>query len=227
MSGVCSVTEDTMEKPLLRGWLHAGASLAAAVATPRLLDGSGHDPVRFAAMGGFVAAMVLLYGVSALYHIGDWTQPIKRVLAKADYTNIFLFILASYTALSVFVQPDARYLPRLAFMWLLGLAGIACVIAMPIVRRRARTALYVAVGWAGAISVPMLKGVVATPALLMISGSAVAYLIGGAIYALQRPNPLPNVFGFHELFHLFTIVANTALAAAFWIWLLPAGATAL
>ena len=226
MSGAIVAMNDKRAKPLLRGWLHAGASLAAAAITPSLLGESGQDPAHFAAVAGFGLAMVLLYAVSAAYHIVDWRGPVKQLLAKVDYANILLFILASYTALCVLALPSERYWPRLMFMWTLGAAGIGCVILMPVLRRRARTALYLLVGWAGALSVPLLKGGVAAPALIMLSGSAVTYLLGGAIYAWQRPNPLPSVFGFHELFHLLTIVGNTALAAAFWIWILPAGAAA-
>jgi hemolysin III len=225
MSVSQALAQPETAKPLMRGWLHAGACLAALATIPRLLGGSGHDPVRLAAMGAFGLAMVLLYAVSALYHIGDWRQPVKRLLARLDYANIFLFMAASHTALCVLVLPSERYLPRLALIWLLGLIGIGCVVALPCLRRRVRTSLYVLVGWAGALSAPVLQPALATPALFLISGSAVVYLLGGAIYAWQRPNPLPAVFGFHELFHLLTIVANAALAAAFWIWLLPAGGT--
>jgi len=225
MSAAPAVTETEIPKPLMRGWLHAGACLAALAAVPRLLDGSGHDPVRLAAMGAFGLAMVLLYAVSALYHIGDWREPVKRLLARLDYANIFLFMAASNTALCVLALPDGRYLPRLALIWLLGLAGIACVVALPCLRRRVRTGLYVLVGWGGVLSAPLLQPALAPPALVMIIASAFAYLLGGVVYAWEKPNPLPSVFGFHELFHLLTIVANAALAAVFWIWLLPAGAT--
>lgn len=227
MSGVGVAMDEKLAKPLLRGWLHAGASLAAAAVTPRLLGESGHDPVRFAALAGFGLATVLLYAVSALYHIVDWRRPVKQLLAKVDYANILLFILASYTALCVLALPSERYVPRLIFMWALGFVGIVCVVVMPVLRRRVRTALYILVGWAGALSAPMLKGGLAAPALIMISGSALTYLVGGAVYAWQRPNPLPSVFGFHELFHLLTIVGNTALAVAFWLWIVPAGTSAI
>jgi hemolysin III len=214
--------ENAIPKPLMRGWLHAGACVAAIAAIPVLVGESGDDPVKLAAMGGFGITMILLYAVSAVYHIGDWGQNVKGLLAKFDYANIFLFIAASNTALCVLAPPGEHYLPRLALIWLLGFAGIGCVVALPCLRRRARTGLYVLVGWAGALSTSVLQSPLATPALIMLSASGVAYLVGGVVYAWQRPNPLPDVFGFHELFHLLTIVANGTLAAAFWIWLLPA-----
>ena len=216
-----ATTETAISKPLLRGWLHAGACVAALASIPALIGESGRDPAKLAAMVGFGLTMVLLYAVSAAYHIGDWGQNVKRLLAKLDYANIFLFIAASNTALCVLAVPNERYLPRLAIIWLLGFAGIGCVVALPCLRRRARTGLYLLVGWAGALSTSILHLPLAPPALMMISASGLAYLAGGAVYAWQRPNPLPQVFGFHELFHLLTIVANAGLAAAFWIWLLP------
>ena len=221
-----ATTETAISKPLLRGWLHAGACVAALAAIPALVGESGRDPVKLAAMSGFGITMILLYAVSAVYHIGDWGQNVKRLLAKLDYANIFLFIAASNTALCVLALPGEHYLPRLALIWLLGFAGIGCVVALPCLRRRARTALYVLVGWAGALSTSVLQSPLGTPALIMISASGVAYLVAGVVYAWQRPNPLPDVFGFHELFHLLTIVANASLAAAFWTWLLPTPAAA-
>jgi hemolysin III len=223
MSRAAAATESARPKPLMRGWLHAGACMAAAAATPHLLVMGGHDPVRVAAMGAFGLAMVLLYAVSAVYHIGNWGAPVKRLLAKLDYANIFLFMAASNTVLCVLALPSEHYLPRLALIWLLGLLGIACVVALPCLRRRVRMGLYVLVGWGGALAAPMLQSSLAPAALVMISGSALTYLLGGAIYAWQKPNPLPSVFGFHELFHLLTILANTGLAVALWIWVLPAG----
>ena len=181
--------ESAISKPLLRGWLHAAACLAAAVAIPLLLVESDRDPAKLAAMGGFGLTMVLLYAVSAVYHIGDWGQNVKRRLAKLDYANIFLFIAASNTALCVLALPSEHYLPRLALIWLFGFAGIGCVVALPCLRRRARTALYVLVGWAGALSTSVLQTPLATPALVMISASALAYLIGGDRLCVAAAEP--------------------------------------
>jgi hemolysin III len=160
--------------------------------------------------------MVLLYAVSAVYHIGEWREPVRRLLARLDYANIFLFIAASHTVLSVLAVPREGRLPGLALVWFLGAAGAGCAIALPARLRRARTALCVAVAWAGLFQAPVPHAALAPPASLALCASAMAYLAGGAVYAWRRPNPLPAVFGFHELFHLLTILANAALAAAIW-----------
>jgi hemolysin III len=210
-------------KPLLRGWLHAGGALVAAAATSWLL--AQGDPERAGVVGLFGCVTVLLYAVSAAYHIGEWRQPVKRLLAKLDYANIALYIAATHTVLCLRALPPEHCLPVLARIWVLGAAATAVVLVLPARRRQARTLLYLVTAWAGLVWAPALQPGLAPQALIVLLVSALAYLVGGAIYALRRPDPLPEVFGFHELFHLLTIVANTALAVAIWIGF-PAGAPA-
>lgn len=218
MAAATDTFDNDATKPLLRGWLHAGASVVAAAAVPWLLGEARDDPARLAALTLFGLTMVLLYAVSAAYHIGEWRAPVRRLLARLDYANIFLFIAASCTVVSVLAAPDGSSLVRLAPLWALGVAGIACVFVLPCLRRRVRTALYVLMGWAGvALATPVLHAGLQAPALAVLGGSAGTYLVGAAVYAWRRPDPLPAVFGFHELFHLLTIVANTALGAAIWL----------
>ena len=86
---------------------------------------------------------------------------------------------------------------------------------------RARAALYLAMGWIGVAALPTILAVLDTGALLMLLAAGLFYSIGAVVYALERPDPVPNVFGYHEVFHLLVISGSAALVALVWIWVLP------
>ncbi|WP_029215343.1 PAQR family membrane homeostasis protein TrhA [Kallotenue papyrolyticum] len=218
--------EEEEIKPLLRGWLHAGAALAAVGLTMFFLIQTADDAVRFVSLLIYGLSMILLYAVSATYHIGAWDQRRASLLRAWDHANIYLMIAGTYTPFCVNILTGWTQKLVLGLIWTLGLAGAIGTVVSLHLPRWIQVALYIGMGWVAVFTFPQLAHLLPPGAIALVLAGGLCYTIGAVIYALQRPNPLPHYFGFHELFHLMTIAGGAAFLIAIWRWVLP-GATGL
>lgn len=196
-------------KPRLRGWLHAGAFPLSALGGIVLIA-LAHGRSARVACAIYAVTATMLFGVSALYHRGSWSPRWHAVLKRADHANIYLIIAGTYTPFAVLVLPPTTRHTVLWAVWVGAVAGVVfrvCWLAAP---RWLYVLLYIALGWTAIIILPTFvqRGGVAMT-LLVVTGGAL-YSVGGVVYALQRPNPAPRIFGFHEVFHALTIAAFAA-----------------
>lgn len=211
----------SLPKPRLRGWSHAVAAVAALVVTVGLLVQTHNDLVRFASLLIFGLTMIVLYGTSAVYHIGNWQGRRHKVLRAVDHANIFLLIAGTYTPITVNVLSGWLRATVLVLIWTLAVAGAVGTIVTLHLPRWLTTSLYIGMGWISLITVPSLLQLLPWQALACLFTGGVLYTIGGVIYGLKRPNPIPRIFGFHEIFHLFTIAAGAAFIIMIWVWVVP------
>ncbi|MFD5321023.1 hemolysin III family protein [Streptomyces sp. NPDC127098] len=193
-------------KPHLRGWLHAGMFPAVLIAGILLTAFAGSPRARVACAIYAITACAL-FGISALYHRGTWGPRAEAVLRRLDHANIFLIIAGTYTPFTILLLEGARGQALLWIVWLGALAGIAFRVFWTNAPRWLYTPCYIALGWAAVFFLPdfLRAGGIAVLALVVIGG--VLYSAGGVVYGLKRPNPSPRWFGFHEVFHSFTLVA--------------------
>jgi hemolysin III len=193
-------------KPKLRGWVHLGSFPVVLVAGIVLVALAPDARSRWAvAVFGLTAA--LLFGISALYHRGNWSPRVTGVLKRFDHSNIFLIIAGTYTPFAVLLLPEGRSRTLLAVIWAAALAGIAFRIFWVGAPRWLYVPAYLAMGWVAVAFLPaFLRGGGPVVLTLVIVGG-VLYTIGGVIYGLKRPNPSPRWFGFHEIFHVLTVAA--------------------
>jgi hemolysin III len=193
-------------KPRLRGWLHAGVFPVSVVAGIVLicLASSGRAQVACAI---YAVTAMLLFGVSALFHRGNWSPRANAVLRRLDHANIFLIIAGSYTPFTLLLLPPGRGRILLWVVWIVALAGIAFRVLWVGASRWIYTPVYIALGWAAVLFAPDFARQGETAVLVLIIIGGVLYSIGGIIYAARRPDPSPRWFGFHEVFHSFTLVA--------------------
>ncbi|MGH3366595.1 MAG: PAQR family membrane homeostasis protein TrhA [Nocardioidaceae bacterium] len=193
-------------KPHLRGWLHAGAFPLALAAGVVLVVLSPTTETKIGS-GVFAVTALLLFGSSALFHRGRWSPGPHTLLRRLDHASIFLLIAGTYTpfALLLLETREARLL--LGLVWVSALAGIAFRVLWIGAPRWMYLPVYVAMGWAAVFWLGDFarSSTGAVLALLVIGGAL--YSLGGLVYGLRRPNPLPRWFGFHEVFHSLTVVA--------------------
>jgi hemolysin III len=209
-------------KPLLRGWIHLGMFPVSVVAGVVLVLVSPTASARLST-AVFALTSVMLFGTSAVYHRGTWSPRVAGVLRRLDHSNIFLIIAGTYTPLAVLLlePPTARLL--LWVVWVgavLGLTGRVLWLGAP---RWLYTPIYVALGCVALGFLPQFarsggSGVV----WLVVTGGA-AYIAGAVVYGLKRPNPSPRWFGFHEVFHVLTVIGFGCHYAAVTIAALQAG----
>ncbi len=193
-------------KPRLRGWLHAG-TFPLALAAGIVLVALAPSPAARAATAIYAVTACLLFGVSAAYHRGHWSPRTRSVLQRLDHSNIFLIIAGTYTPFTTLLLDDSRATLLLWIVWAGALTGVAFRVLWAGGPRWLYTPVYIALGWVAVFFLPdfVRSGGVAVVVLLITGG--VLYSVGGVIFATQRPDPSPRWFGFHEVFHAFTLAA--------------------
>ncbi|MDQ5850815.1 MAG: hemolysin III family protein [Chloroflexota bacterium] len=209
------------DKPLMRGWLHAAAAIGAIAVTAGLLVNTVHDLPRFFSVMVFGLSMILLYAVSSIYHIGTWTGRRFRLLRALDHANIFVLIAGTYTPICVNVLPRGLGITVLVVIWSLAAVGVSGSVLTLHLPRWIIATLYIGMGWVGVVVMPSLLRTLPAPASLLLLAGGMLYTVGAVVYALQRPNPLPRVFGFHEIFHLFVVAGSAAFVFMIWGWVVP------
>ncbi|WP_426320341.1 PAQR family membrane homeostasis protein TrhA [Microbacterium sp. E-13] len=192
-------------KPTWRGWIHAATFPVAIVAGIVLIVVAQGAPAKWAS-AVFMATSLLLFGNSALYHRFDWKPKTKAILKRIDHANIVLLIAGTYTPIATLALPPQQGALLLILVWSGALLGILFRVFWLHAPRWLYVALYLALGWAAVMYiVPLFQASAAMMILVAIGG--LLYTGGAVVYALKRPNPWPGHFGFHEIFHVCTVLA--------------------
>jgi hemolysin III len=206
-------------KPRLRGWLHAYAAAVSVVSGATLVAVAAalRGDRAGATTGIYAATVTLLFGTSALYHRFNWSPAAHRLLMRLDHSMIFVFIAGTYTPIAVLTLPHTAAVAVLIAVWTGAFFGVTLKTAWPSAPRWVSTPCYVALGWVAAFVIPDLLHNAGVAAFVLIVAGGVVYTLGGVVYALQRPDPFPGTFGFHEVFHLCTLVAAVCHYVAIWL----------
>lgn len=205
-------------KPRLRGWLHAyaaGVSIAsgaALIAVAAALRGG----VAALVTAIYCATVTLLFGTSALYHRLHWSPKAQRVMKRLDHSMIFVFIAGTYTPIAALTLPEGPMIAVLIAVWSGALVGVSLQMFWPGAPRWLSAPCYIALGWVAVFVFPDLLHNAGVAAFVLIAIGGVVYTLGAIVYATKRPNPWPGVFGFHEVFHLCTLVAALCHYVAIW-----------
>jgi len=203
-------------KPRLRGWLHLGTApltLAAGIVLVAL------SPTATTKLGSlvYVVSSVLLFSVSAVYHRGRWSPRVSGLLRRLDHANIFLLIAGTYTPFSLLLLRGSDRVVLLSVIWAGALLGVGFRVLWIDAPRWLCVPIYIALGCAALVVLPEFAagserlGVgIGTAVLVLIAAGGVLYIAGGTVYGFRRPDPWPRYFGFHEVFHSFTVLAFLA-----------------
>ena len=192
-------------RPTWRGWIHAGIFPVAVVAGIVLIIVAQGGAAKWAA-AVFMTSSLLLFGNSALYHRFDWKPRVKLILKRIDHANIFLLIAGTYTPLATLALPPEKGALLLALVWGGTVVGILFRVFWIHAPRWLYVALYLLMGWAAVMFMADLLAANATMMVLVIVGGLL-YTGGAIVYALKKPNPWTGHFGFHEIFHVCTVLA--------------------
>ncbi len=192
-------------KPTWRGWIHAGVFPIALIAGVVLILVADGGAAKWSA-AVFMATSLLLFGNSALYHRFDWGPRTRIVLKRIDHANILLLIAGTYTPIATLALPPGKGTLLLTVVWAGTLVGILFRVFWINAPRWLYVALYLALGWAAVMYMAdLLAANVAMMMLVVVGG--LLYTGGAIVYAMKKPNPWPGRFGFHEIFHVCTVLA--------------------
>lgn len=192
--------------PLLRGWLHLGTAPVALIAGSALVILAPTLQARFT-IAIFTLSAVALFSISATYHTVNWTPGVKRALRRIDHANIFLIIAGTYTPLTVIWLDTNTAQVLLGLVWGGSMLGLLFRVFWLTAPRWLYVPIYIALGWAALLYLPDFYRAAGGLIVSLILAGGVLYSVGAIIYALKRPNFSEKYFGFHELFHSFTIAA--------------------
>ena len=202
---VAAVDAQLEIKPTWRGWIHAG-TFPVAIAAGIVLIVLAQGTVAKWAAAVFMITSLLLFGNSALYHRFNWKPRTKSILKRIDHANILLLIAGTYTPLATLALTPEKGTLLLILVWSGALLGILFRVFWINAPRWLYVALYLLLGWAAMMYiVDLVQANVAMMVLVCVGG--LLYTGGAVVYALKKPNPWPGRFGFHEIFHVCTVLA--------------------
>jgi hemolysin III len=200
---------DAPTKPRLRGWLHAGAFVASIPAGIVLIALAPGSAARIGALV-YVLALAGQFGVSALYHRGHWGERGRLVMRRLDHSTIFVLIAGTYTPFCLFVLTGRAAWIVLAVVWAGALIGIATKVYR-VDMHVLSGFLYLGLGWVAIAVFPSLVSELAGWQIALLVAGGVIYSLGALVLALNRPDPFPRIFGYHEVWHAATIVAAVCI----------------
>lgn len=202
--------------PRWRGWIHLAALIAYVPAGAALVT---HRPG--AAAYCYLAGLLTMYAVSCTYHLLPCRPGVRQLLRRADHATIYLCIAGSYTPLCATALPDTTGRLLLILVW----AGAATGVVIKVVHFERRPKLgsvgYFVLGWMVVAALPQAAGRLSPGQVGLLLGAGAAYTLGALILFARWPDPAPDRFGYHELWHLAVVVASACYFCL--VWSLPTG----
>jgi hemolysin III len=209
-------------KPRLRGVSHEWAFFVSLFLGAALIL-AAKTPKATLAVAIYAVSLSALFGTSALYHRVNWTRPdVRRWMRRLDHSMIFFLIAGTYTPFALLVLHGALAEAILVVVWVGAIAGAAVEMVWIDHPKWVAALIYMSLGWVAAVAFPELWSMMGVAGTLLVAAGGLLYTAGAVVYATQRPDPSPRVFGYHEVFHLLVIAAAAAHFAAIAFFALPA-----
>lgn len=209
-----------LQRPSLRGLFHLCAAVAASVGGVLLLL-LADSPQAYAGSAIFAISLVLLYSVSAAYHRIRWSPRLRAIIRRLDHSMIFALIAGTYTPFCLLKLNTTWGIAMLSVVWVVALAGITSKMLWPGSPRWFSVSLYLAAGWLAVIAAPQLLSWFTAGPLALLALGGLFYTLGGIVYASRRPDPYPQTFGYHEVFHVLVIIGSALHYSLVAVYLLP------
>lgn len=217
-----ALVELAAKRPKLRGVSHQWAAVAAVVAGAALVWTAPSGRATAVAVV-YAVSLVGLFGVSAIYHRITWRPNVRRWMRRLDHSMIYVFMAGSATPVALLVVGGTLGTILLCIAWGGALLGVALNLAWIDAPRMLKAMGYVALGWVGIIALPKIVSVLGLwPTVLFLLGG-LFYTVGAIVYARRRPDPVPRIFGYHEVFHALVILAAAVHFVAVAGFVVPRG----
>jgi len=205
----------------MRGVLHTHAFFVSLV-TGAVLIVAASGARAIAAVSIYASTIATLFGVSALYHRINWSPGRRRWMRRLDHSMIFLLIAGTYTPICLLALSGTLAVVVLSVVWGGAATGILVKLFWIDAPTWLAAAVYVALGWAGAAALPQIATEAGVTVLALVLAGGIFYSVGALVYARKSPDPVPTVFGYHEVFHSLVIVAAVLHYTAVLFFVVPA-----
>ena len=208
-------------KPRLRGVLHQWAFVSSLPLGVALVVAAEDVRARIA-VTVYAVSLVALFGISALYHRVNWRSlTARRWMRRLDHSMIFVVIAGSYTPFALLALHGPLAVAILVAVWAGALGGVVLNLVWSSAPKWLRAMLYVALGWVAVAALPQLAAAIGTGGLTLVALGGVLYTLGAVVYSIKRPDPVPSVFGYHEIFHALVTIAAALQFAVIAFWVVP------
>ena len=195
-----------MERPTWRGWLHAGA-FALTIPAGLILVILADTAAARTSAAIYSASLAMMFGTSAAYHRLARSETARRRMQRADHSTIFLLIAGTYVPITMVVMPPSWGIPVLVLIVALATTGILLKTLVFEHVKWLASALYPIMGWIAVITMPVLLDEMTAMQLAFVVAGGLVYSLGIPVLFLRRPDPWPTTFGYHEVWHVFVVVA--------------------
>lgn len=214
------MTLGRMQNPI-RGLVHGGAAVAALVGTVYLVHRTWGNPSALLASLVFGVALAFMYIVSSLYHSIPWSPAWKRRLQRLDHSMIYLVVAATFTPIAVAGLDGAAVWWCLGLVWGIATVGIVLKLTLPGVSTGLSVTLQLTMGWTVIFWIGQIWEALGTIAIALIALGGLLYTVGVVLFLTKRPKLFPRAFSYHELFHVFVVLASTAHFLAVALYAVP------
>jgi hemolysin III len=194
-------------KPSMRGVLHQAAFYSSIGAGLMLIARAQNHLSQTSALV-YVASLVCLFGVSALYHRPTWGHKGRLLMRKLDHTSIYFLIAGSATPIFLLGLPAASAHRLVLTIWIVAIFGAFKSFFWPFAPRFLSVFIYIAAGFVTIPYLSQLKLALGTFGVSLLLTGAMIYVLGALVYAFRKPNPYPRIFGYHEVFHAMVVIAS-------------------
>lgn len=223
---VVAAKEATVEviaavKPKLRGVSHEWAFFISLVFGAALIFFAKTPKATFA-VAIYAVSLSALLGTSALYHRVNWKRPnVRQWMRRLDHSMIFFLIAGTYTPFALIVMHGTLGMAILVVVWVGAIAGAIVEMVWIGHPKWVSALVYLSIGWVAVVAFPDLWDALGPGGALLLAGGGLLYTVGAVVYATQRPDPNPAIFGYHEVFHAFVIAAAVIHFSVIAFWALP------
>jgi hemolysin III len=208
-------------KPRLRGVSHEWAFFISLIFGAALIIVAKTPKATFA-VAIYAVSLSALLGTSALYHRVNWKRPnVRQWMRRLDHSMIFFLIAGTYTPFALIVMHGALATAILVVVWVGAIAGAIVEMVWIGHPKWVSALVYLSIGWVAVVAFPDLWDALGPGGALLLAGGGLLYTAGAVVYATQRPDPNPAIFGYHEVFHAFVIAAAVIHFSVIAFWALP------
>lgn len=201
------MTLGRMQNPI-RGFLHGGAAVAALIGTIYLVSRAWGSTAAIIGSLVFGFALLVMYTVSSLYHSIPWGADWKRRLQRVDHSMIYLVVAGTFTPIAIAGLEGAAVWWCLGLVWSIAIVGISLKFLRPHVGTGLSVTLQLVMGWTVILWITQIWDSLGPGAIALIAIGGLFYTVGTVVFMTKRPKLFPRTFSYHELFHVFVILAS-------------------
>ena len=196
----------TLLQPRFRGVMHHIMFFVSLVACVPLIFKSTNS-VEITSTIVYSIGLLSMFGFSALYHRRRSTIKVKKFLRKLDHSGIFLMIAGTFTPICLLALPVESGIKLLTIIWVVAFIGILQSVFFGNIHRILRASIYLVAGYVALPFISIIFMSLSMSKIILVIAGSIIYSVGAFAYGFKFPKLNPDVFGFHEVFHLLVVIA--------------------